>query len=116
MDSEDFKKLFDEFRKLPEWDRYPLPDAVYKKFGISKPIVSSDLKSYLSANAKIANYLLDSVETREPSVGGARILEDGSVLPIEVKLDDISALRINTPGKAEPQSDSHPDEPPEPVK
>ena len=37
MTDRTLEELFDELKKLPDWNRYPYPEVFYKHFGVSKP-------------------------------------------------------------------------------
>ena len=37
MTERSVEELFNELKKLPDWDRYPYPEVFYKHFGVSKP-------------------------------------------------------------------------------
>ena len=37
MSQPTLEELFDELKKLPDWNRYPYPEVFYQHFGVSKP-------------------------------------------------------------------------------
>lgn len=80
------EELFEEFQKLPDWQRYPLPDVLMKTFNL-KPLQPASLTEvvgyhpppYASLNVN------GKVEIREPVEGGVRQLEGLPAVPVEVK-------------------------------
>ena len=93
------EELYEEFKKLPDHDRYPMPEVFYEHFKVKKP-------QPLNVNECITyqpppHELVGKVETRGPVEGGIRKVETLE-LPVEVKMieDDTSSkptLDINTP-------------------
>lgn len=83
----EFDQLFEEFKKLPDWDKYPLPEFMYKKYGIRKPkpadineIVTYSAPPHVSLNK---NGKVDLLPVAE---GGVREVPVGTEMPVEVKL------------------------------
>ena len=48
-ESEEHKEaqLLEELKKMPDFDKYPLPASWYKKFNL-KPVEAVDMKTYLA--------------------------------------------------------------------
>lgn len=83
------EELFEEFKKIPDWQNYPLPEVFYEHFKIKKPKPTEiyELPVYnpppyqsLNENGK--------VEERGPEPGGVREIKEFQSLPVEVKLTD----------------------------
>lgn len=74
-------ELLEELRKLPDFDKYPLPSSWYKKFNL-KPIEAVDIKSYINGGGflkAIAGGHYDSYEVKEPQRD-----ENGNLLVVPV--------------------------------
>ncbi len=78
--------VFEEFKQVPDWDRFPLPEMMYSKFNLKKPQPASvaECVSYtvpphesLNKNGK--------VENRNAVEGGVRDVEYLPAPPVEVK-------------------------------
>jgi len=83
------EELLEEFKKIPDWNRYILPEVFYEKFNLKKLQPASVMESItytpppyepLNKNGK--------VEIRGPAEGGVREIKDFATLPTEVKLID----------------------------
>lgn len=80
------EEMFEQFKKLPDWDRYPMPEVFYKHFNVKKPQPTTVNESifyqppaYLSLNEN------GKVEIREAAPGGVREIKDLQQLPVDVK-------------------------------
>lgn len=81
------EQLFEEYKKLPDWDRYPLPEVYYKHFNIRKPQAASVMESVCYNPPPYQSLNKDGkVELREPAPGGVREIKDLQSLPVETKL------------------------------
>ena len=81
------EELFEQFKKLPDWDRFPLPEVYYEKFNIRKPQAASIMESVCYNPPAYQSLNKDGkVELREPAPGGVREIKDLSELPVETKL------------------------------
>ena len=81
------EELFEEYKKLPDWDRYPLPEVYYKHFNIRKPQAASVMESVCYNPPVYQSLNKDGkVELREPAPGGVREIKDLMDLPVETKL------------------------------
>lgn len=78
---------FKEFQKLPDWERFPLPEVLYEKFNLKKPQPATVMECVtysppphhsLNKNGK--------VEIRKPAEGGVREIKEFLTLPVEVQM------------------------------
>lgn len=103
------EELFDQFKKLPDWDRYPLPEAYYTHFKIKKPQPASIGEICCGYNPPPYQSLNENgkVEIRGPAPGGLREIKDLMTLPVEVKVltDETSSDKQLD---SAPNSESHP--------
>lgn len=79
--------LFEEFKKLPDWDRYPMPEVFYQHFNVKKPqpaTLTEVVNGYNPPPYQSLN-VNGKVEIREPAEGGVREVKDFAHLPVEVK-------------------------------
>lgn len=69
-----------EFKRLVDWDRFPLPEVVYEKYGIKKPkpLEVGDVVYYRPPMAEYEK----EVEIREAAPGGVRDISGLDPLPI----------------------------------
>ena len=75
-------EVLEEFKKIPGWDRFPLPECIYKEFNIPKPKPYESIMDWArdAEEAAMAGAEGDGlIELREPVEGGVR--EIGS-LPV----------------------------------
>ena len=80
------EEAFQEFQKIPDWDRYPMPEVFYEHFKVKKPrpeeainLITYTPPPYQSLNEK------GKVEIRGPAPGGVREIKEFLSLPVEVK-------------------------------
>lgn len=80
------EELVEQFKQLPDFDRYPLPEVYYTKFNIKKPKPSEAIQSVyyqpppfesLNPNGKVIEV--------GPVEGGVREIKEFQTLPVEVK-------------------------------
>lgn len=83
------EELFEEFKKLPDWHLYPMPEVFYQHFKVKKPQAATLQEAvcyqpppYQSLNEN------GKVEIRPPAEGGVREIKEFQELPTEVKLLD----------------------------
>ena len=81
------EELFEQFKQIPDWNLYPMPEVFYEHFKVKKPKPTEiyELPVYnpppyqsLNENGK--------VEERGPEPGGVREIKELLTLPVEVKL------------------------------
>lgn len=89
-------QLLEELRKLPDFDKYPLPASWYKKFDL-KPVEAVDMKTYLAGGGimkAITGGPCTSYEFKEPQRD-----KDGNLLPVKVFLEqqDLGVKIIQKP-------------------
>ena len=76
------ESYLEQFKKLPDWERYPMPETFYKTFGIQKP-KPLEINGYLKANMESlieSGFGSGKIETRGPAEGGVRPVEQPSLL------------------------------------
>ena len=82
-----FEFLVEQFKKLPDADRFPLPAVLYEKYGIEKPKHNND-----DLNSSVGNAIVrmsgggQPVEIRGPVPGGVRQVELPGKLETEVEI------------------------------
>jgi hypothetical protein len=90
MDEQRERELIEILKKLPDFDRLPLPEYIYDKYNIPKPKIQS-LMEALRQHNYIQNMPGDGkLEIRPPAPGGVRPLIEVKPLEIEVKSDEVS--------------------------
>ena len=80
------EQAFEEFKKLPDWDRFPMPEVFYEHFKVKKPqsLSVNECATYIPPPyASLGN---GKVEIRGPLPGGVREIKDLQQLPVDVKL------------------------------
>jgi hypothetical protein len=102
MATKTFEEAFEEFKKVPDWDRFPLPEFMYEKYGIKKPRTGDvmDIVTYSAPPHQSLNKN-GKVELLPLAEGGVRKIELGPELPTEVKLLDDEGKEIEMPKPAE---------------
>lgn len=80
------EEAFEQFKKLPDWDRFPMPEVFYQHFGVKKPraaalneVICYQPPPYQSLNEG------GKVEIRGPVEGGVRQIGTLDPLPVVVK-------------------------------
>ncbi len=88
--AEEVAKILEELKKIPGWDRFPLPECVYKEFNIKKPKQYDGLMDWANDSAEsmfAGGEGSWEVETRPPVEGGIRTLGELPKPEIEIKLN-----------------------------
>ena len=85
----DLNRLYEQFKKLPDYGRYPMPDVYYKHFNETKP-KPAELQETLDAPNKSVLMQYKSFEDRGPLPGGVREVPELPPLELktEIKTDD----------------------------
>ena len=94
-------ELFEQIKKIPDWERFPWPEAFYKHFNVKKlqPAGVNEAATYFPPpHIPLGD---GKVEIRGPVPGGVREVEFGAPLPVEVKL-------ITDESESETKQDSAP--------
>lgn len=80
------EEVFEQFKQIPDWQLYPMPEVFYEKFNVKKPkpvdfreTIHYTPPPYQSLNVN------GKVEERPPLPGGVREIKDLQQLPVEVK-------------------------------
>ena len=88
-------ELLEELRKLPDFEKYPLPASWYKKFNL-KPVEAIDVKTYINSGAclkAITGGPCDAYEFKEPQKD-----ENGNILEVKVfPLENLPVEIIHKP-------------------
>jgi len=82
----DIDSLFREFQKIPDWDRFPMPEVFYEHFKVKKPqslSVNESATYFAPPSLPLGN---GKTEIRGPLPGGVREVPEGPPLPVEVKV------------------------------
>jgi len=79
---------FEEFKQLPDWDRFPMPEVFYTHFNVKKPQPSVSLMESLTYTPPPHQSLNKNgkVEIRKPAEGGVREIKEFLALPVEQTL------------------------------
>ena len=77
------EEVLAEFKKLPDWNRFPFPDSFYKHFNIPKPKPNTSLMEALTYTPPPSESTLG--ETRGPAEGGVRPVSFQG-LPVSVEV------------------------------
>lgn len=105
------EEVFEQFKQLPDWERFPLPEVVYKQFNLKKPQPASVMECVtysppphhsLNKNGK--------VEIRKPAEGGVREINEFLTLPVEVTM--IEDTKDQTESDTEQDSEQRTSNPP----
>ena len=92
----ELEQAFAEFKKVPDWNRFPLPEVVYKKFGVKKPEPADigEITRNLNPFGYGSHYTLP-LELRGPVEGGVRNVPAGPDVPVETTvITDMSGSKI----------------------
>ena len=98
----EIETIIDQFKKLPDWERFPVPEVLFKKYGLPVPHPTDDLMAALSncENPPPATYL--PPEKREVAPGGVREVALLDKVEVEVKtLEDTPATEADAPAAGE---------------
>ena len=74
--------ILSQFKKLPDWDRYPLPELCYKEFNLEKPKSFSFMEG-LTYRSPPSDHL--PPEKRGPAPGGVREVPTLPQLPVTLE-------------------------------
>ena len=82
------EEAFEQFKQLPDWDRFPLPEVFYKHFNVKKPQPSYSVAEAVAYRPPPHQSLNKNgkVEIRPPAEGGVREIKEFLTLPVEVKV------------------------------
>jgi len=86
MASTPLQDAFEQFQKLPDWDRYPMPEVFYEHFKLKK-LQPASINEVISYNPPPYQSLNEhgKVEIRGPVEGGVRTIENLEPLAVVVK-------------------------------
>jgi hypothetical protein len=108
------ESYLEQFMKLPDWNRYPMPETFYKTFGIEKP-KALEISAYLRTNLESfmqAGFGSGQVEIRGPAEGGVRKIDlapleiaDTELIPDEKADDKASVSEAERPSGQETNGD-----------
>ena len=82
------ESYLEQFMKLPDWNRYPMPETFYKTFNIEKP-KTLEIGAYLRTNMESfmqTGFGSGQVEMRGPAEGGVRPVEQPPLLIADTEL------------------------------
>ena len=101
-----FEEVFEQYKKLPDWDRFPMPEVFYEKYNVKKPQPAS-IQESVSMNPFMMAIAGGPIEKREPAPGGVREIKDYMTLPVEVKRlnEETGELEDMPPVEAKPIGD-----------
>ena len=80
------ESCLEQFKKLPDWERWPMPETFYKTFNIPKP-KPAEINEYLYSS--FDNMFIpkeNGVEERAPAEGGVRTIELPPPPPVETEV------------------------------
>lgn len=80
-------ELFEEFKQLPDWDKFPMPEVFYEHFHVKKPKPSVSIMDALVYTPPLSHSLNTNgkVELRDAAPGGVREIQTVAPPPVEVK-------------------------------
>lgn len=103
------ESLMEEFMKLPDWKRFPLPESLYTKFNLPKPQAVS-INEYLQNHDPAVCFAPgETEETRPPAEGGVRIMPASTPLELTVETEtehppEIQIMMVDSKESIEPKS------------
>jgi hypothetical protein len=90
--------------KFAEWKKYPLPEAIYKKYGVDMPDPDRTMKEFLREYEKIRCLPGDGeLEIRPPAPGGLRELGE---LTKEITVESVPLHHEEKPKQLEDSKES----------
>jgi hypothetical protein len=102
------EEIFEQFKQLPDWNKYPMPEVFYQHFKVPKPKPSNAIMDALVYSPPLSMSLNKNgkVEVRESAPGGVRTLELQQPPPVEVKKlnEETNELEDYPPPKQLPYS------------
>lgn len=90
---DELQKAFEEFKKLPDWYLYPLPEILYKHFQLKKPKPASTME-ILTYQPPLAEYA--PTETRGPAEGGIREVPQAPPVELDLKVIEDSTEKTSS--------------------
>ena len=87
------EETFAQFKQLPDWDRYPMPEVFYKHFNVKKPkpLEINEICT-VGQNSVYTHY--ESFEERGALPGGVREIPELPPLDVKVEVKTEDKLRI----------------------
>lgn len=81
------EEAFEQFKQLPDWDKYPMPEVFYEHFKVPKPKTGLSIMEALTyvPPPSVSLNKNGRVEIREPAPGGVREVQQLEAPPVEVK-------------------------------
>lgn len=89
----ELNRLYQEFKKLPDYERYPMPEVYYQHFNEKKP-KPAEIQEILDAPSKSLYTSYESFEERGPLPGGVRQIPEPEPLEIKTEILTEDELRI----------------------
>lgn len=82
------EQLFEEFKQVPDWERFPMPEVFYQHFNVKKPKPSYEVMESLAYTPPPHQSLNKNgkIEIRPPAEGGVREIKEFLSLPVEQTL------------------------------
>lgn len=103
------EEAFEQFKQLPDWEKYPMPEVFYEHFKVKKPKTGLSVMEALTYTAPPHESLNKNgqVEIRKPLDGGVREVPLLEAPPVEVKV-----LTDQTSSDTQPDSGQSSSNPP----
>ena len=89
----DLNRLYQEFKKLPDYQRYPMPEVYYSHFNEKKP-KPAEIQEILNAPSNSVYTPYESFEERGPLPGGVREVAQLPPMDITATLKTDDELRV----------------------
>jgi hypothetical protein len=89
----ELNRLYQEFKKLPDYERYPMPEVYYKHFNEKKP-KPAEIQEILDAPSRSVYTAYESFEEREPLPGGVREIPELPPLEVQATIKTDDEMRI----------------------
>ena len=89
----DLNRLYEQFKKLPDYQRYPMPDVYYKQFNEKKP-KPAELQETLDAPNNSVHLHYESFEDRGPLPEGVREIPELPPLELKTEFKSDDEIRI----------------------
>jgi hypothetical protein len=106
-------EAFEQFKQLPDWDRFPMPEVFYNHFNLKKPQPAGSLMETLAYTPPPHQSLnkKGKVEIRGPAEGGVREITEFLTLTVEQTLltdqsDDDTPQDLSSATLIPPTTDS----------
>jgi hypothetical protein len=90
------KTILETLMKLPDFDRLPFPEYIYKKYNLKKPSILS-INEALALHNRYANAPGDGtpLEIRDAAPGGLREIQESK--PLEITVEPITSEEPQQP-------------------